>query len=105
MNQSELIAKIAEATELTRAAAGAALEAMVHAIIDAAAAGEAVHVSGFGIFAVTKRPARRGRNPRTGESIEIAASNALRFRAGKTVEDALNPPAPTATGKQKRRSR
>jgi DNA-binding protein HU-beta len=94
MNQSELIEKVAQATELTHAAAGQAIKAIVKAIVAAVSAGEAVRVSGLGSFAVTKRPARLGRNPRTGETIAIAASNALRFHAGKTVKDALNPPAP-----------
>jgi DNA-binding protein HU-beta len=94
MNQSELIEKVAQATGLTHAAAGQAVKAIVQAIVDAVSAGEAVRVSGLGSFAVTKRPARHGRNPRTGESIAIEASNALRFHAGKTVKDALNPPAP-----------
>ena len=67
---------------------------MVNAVLDALLAGEAVRVSGLGVFNVAARPAREGRNPRTGESIEIAASKAVRFHAGKAVKDALNPPAP-----------
>jgi DNA-binding protein HU-beta len=94
MNQSELIEKVVQATELTHAAAGQAVKAIVKAIVAAVSAGEAVRVSGLGSFAVTKRPARLGRNPRTGETIAIAASNGLRFHAGKTVKDALNPRAP-----------
>jgi DNA-binding protein HU-beta len=74
---------------------------MVQAIVDAVSAGEAVRVSGFGSFAVTKRAARPGRNRWTGESIPIAASNALRFHAGKTVKDALNPPAPLKVPRRK----
>src|ERR1700730_14618825 len=93
MNQSELIEKVAQTTELSQAAAGQAVKAVVNAIFDALVAGEAVRVSGVGIFDVAARPAREGRNPRTGESIEIAASKAVRFHAGKAVKEALNPPA------------
>jgi nucleoid DNA-binding protein len=64
-------------------------------------AGEAVRVSGLGVFNVAARPAREGRNPRTGESIEIAASKAVRFHAGKAVKDALNPPTPKAAPRKK----
>ena len=94
MNQSELIEKVAQATELTQAAAGQAVKAVVKAILDALSAGEAIRVSGLGTFDVAARPARQGRNPRTGETIAIAASNAVRFHAGKAVKDALNPPPP-----------
>ena len=94
MNQSELIEKVAQATELNQATAGQAVKAVVNAVLDALLAGEAVRVSGLGVFNVAARPAREGRNPRTGESIEIAASKAVRFHAGKAVKDALNPPTP-----------
>jgi DNA-binding protein HU-beta len=92
MNYSELIEKVVEATELDRAAADQTVKAVVKAILDALAAGETVRVSGLGIFNVAARPARQGRNPRTGETVAIAASNAVRFRASKTVKVALNPP-------------
>jgi DNA-binding protein HU-beta len=92
MNQSELIEKVAQATELDQAAAGQAVKAVVNAILDALSAGEEVRVAGFGVFDVAARPARQGRNPRTGETIAIAASKAVRFHAGKSVKDALNPP-------------
>ena len=65
---------------------------MVNAILVGLLAGEAVDVSGLGIFNAATRPAREGRNTRTGETIEIAASKAVRFHAGKGVKDALNPP-------------
>jgi DNA-binding protein HU-beta len=100
--QSELIEKVAQATELNLAAAGQAVKAVVNAILDALLAGEAVRVSGLGIFNVAARPARQGRNPQTGESIEIAASKAVRFHAGKAVKDALNPP--TAKGARRKKS-
>ncbi len=96
MNQSELIEKVAQTTELNQATAGQAVKAVVNAVLDALLAGEAVRVSGLGVFNVAARPAREERNPRTGESIEIAASKAVRFRAGKAVKDALNPPTPKA---------
>ena len=92
MNQSELIEKVARATELNQAAAGQAVKAVVNTILDSLAAGEAVRVSGLGTFNVTERPARQGRNPQSGETIKIAASRAVRFHAGKAVKDALNPP-------------
>jgi DNA-binding protein HU-beta len=90
MNQSELIEKVAQATQLDQAAAGQAVKAVVNAILDALVAGDAVRVSGLGIFNVAARPAREGRNPQTGEAIQIAASKAVRFHAGKAVKDALN---------------
>src|SRR6516165_2272942 len=92
MNQSELIEKVARAAELNQVAAGQALKAVVNAIRDSLAAGEAVRVSGLGTFNVASRPARKGRNPQSGETIKIAASKAVRFHAGKAVKDALNPP-------------
>src|ERR1700737_270150 len=91
MNQSELIEKVAQATELNQATAGQAVKAVVNAIFDALLAGEAVRVSGLGIFNVAARPAREGRNPRTGETIEIAASKAVRFHAGKAVKGGVDP--------------
>jgi DNA-binding protein HU-beta len=92
MNQTELIEKIALATELNQRAAGQALKAVVNAILDSLVAGDGVRVSGFGTFNVAARPAREGRNPQSGETIKIAASKGVRFRAGKAVKDALNPP-------------
>ena len=101
MNQSELIEKVAQATELNQAVAGQAVKAAVNSILDALVAGEAVRVSGLGIFNVAARPARQGRNPRTGESIEIAAGKAVRFHAGKALKDALNPPIPEGAPRKK----
>src|SRR5215471_11364079 len=86
MNQSELIEKVAQASELNQAAAGRAVKAVVNAILDALVAGDAVRVSGLGIFNVAARPARQGRNPQTGEAIQIAASKAVQFHAGKAVK-------------------
>src|SRR5215471_348303 len=69
-----------------------AVKTVVNAILDALIAGDAVRVSGLGTFNVAERPAREGRNPQSGETIQIAASKAVRFHAGKAVKDALNPP-------------
>jgi DNA-binding protein HU-beta len=99
--QSELIEKVAQATELNQAAAGQAVKAVVNAVLDALLAGEAVRVSGLGIFNVAARPARQGRNPQTGETIQIAATKAVRFHAGKAVKDALNPPTPKGARRKK----
>src|ERR1700749_4674419 len=101
MNQSELIEKVGQETELNQTAAGQAVKAVVNAILDALVAGDAVRVSGLGTFNVAARPAREGRNPQTGETIQIAASKAVRFHAGKAVKDALNPPAPKAAPRNK----
>jgi DNA-binding protein HU-beta len=92
MNQSELIERVAQATELNQAAASQAVKAVVYAILDGLLAGDAVRVSGLGVFNVAARAARQGRNPQTGETIQIAATKAVRFHAGKAVRDALNPP-------------
>ena len=92
MNQSELIEKVAQATELNPRLAGQAVKAVVAAILDSLSAGEAVRVSGLGTFNVAERAARDGRNPRNGETINIPASKVVRFHAGKAVKDVLNPP-------------
>jgi DNA-binding protein HU-beta len=92
MNQSELIEKVARATELNPRLAGQAVKAVVAVILDSLAAGEAVRFPGLGTFNVAARPARDGRNPRSGETIRIPASKAVRFHAGKAVKDVLNPP-------------
>src|SRR5271169_3850241 len=83
MNQSELIEKVAQTTELNQAAVGQAVKAIVNAILDALVAGEPVRVPGLGSFDVAARPAREGRNPQTGEAIQIAASKAVRPRQSK----------------------
>ncbi|MCR4875885.1 MAG: HU family DNA-binding protein [Clostridiales bacterium] len=89
MNKQELITKIAE-TGLTRKEAGAALDAAVAAISDALSSGESVTLVGFGTFGVKERAAREGRNPRTGETVKIAASKAPYFKAGKGLKDKVN---------------
>ncbi len=90
MNKSELIDAIAESAGLTKADAGSALDATVGAITSALQRGQSVSLVGFGTFTVRHRAARTGRNPRTGESITIKASNNPAFKAGKALKDAVN---------------
>lgn len=90
MNKSELISAIASKSELSKAAATRALNAMLEIIEDAAADGESVALIGFGTFEPRDRPARSGRNPRTGEPIEIPAAKSLAFVCGKSLRDRLN---------------
>lgn len=90
MNKSELIAEVAEKTGLTKKDAEAAVKAVVDTITDAMIQGDKVQLVGFGTFEVRERAARFGRDPRTGESMEIAASKAPAFKAGKGLKDAVN---------------
>ena len=82
MNKSELIDAMAEAADIPKAAAGRALDGLMDAITVALKDGDAVSLIGFGTFAVKERAARSGRNPRTGETIEIGASRIPAFKAG-----------------------
>ena len=90
MTKSDIVGRICEAADVNRATATAALDAALAAISDALKAGENVQLVGFGTFAVNKRAARTGRNPRTGEELKIAASNVPVFKAGKGLKDAVN---------------
>jgi DNA-binding protein HU-beta len=90
VNKNELIDVIAAEADLPKAAAGRALDAAIGAITDQLAKGESVAIVGFGTFAVKPRAAREGRNPRTGETIKIAASNTPSFKPGKGLKDAVN---------------
>ena len=90
MNKRELVEAVAGGTGMSRSAVAEALDAVLEAVAASLAAGEAVSVPGFGTFEVRERGARTGRNPRTGEAIEIAASRAPAFRAGKALRDRLN---------------
>jgi DNA-binding protein HU-beta len=90
MNTSEIADQIATEQGLTKAAAKQAIETVVTAIINAAAKGDEISLSGFGKFKVTSRAAREGRNPATGATIKIAASKKLSFTPAKAVKDALN---------------
>lgn len=90
VNKSELIDVIASAADLPKASAGRALDAMVDGVTDAMRKGDQVALVGFGTFSVKHRAARTGRNPQTGESIEIKASNVPSFKPGKALKDAVN---------------
>ena len=90
MNKTELIAAIAESSNLTKADSSRALEATINAITDSLASNEPVTLIGFGTFEVRDRAARSGRNPRTGEAILIKASKNPAFKAGKALKDAVN---------------
>ena len=89
MNKTELIAAAAERCGMTKKDTEKALNAALDAITAALVSGDKVQVSGFGIFEVKEREARMGRNPHTGEPMEIAASRAPAFKASKTLKDAL----------------
>ena len=91
MNKSELIDAIATSADLPKASAGRALDAVVDSITDALKKGDQVSLVGFGTFAVKHRSARSGRNPQTGATIEIKATNVPGFKAGKALKDAVNP--------------
>ena len=90
MNRNELAAQVAAETSTTGAAAERMVGAVFSAIGDALARAEPVAIAGFGKFAVRSRAARRGRNPRTGEPVDIAASRATSFKAAKALRDAVN---------------
>jgi len=90
MNKSELIERMAEQAGISKAAAGAALDAATEAIKTTLKKGGSVTLVGFGAFTVTKRAARTGRNPKTGDPIKIKASKAPKFSPGKPFKDALN---------------
>ena len=94
MNKSELVDALSDATGMTKAEAGRALDALFSPdegiIASAMKKGQRVQVTGFGTFESRHRKAREGRNPQTGETIQIAASNTPAFKAGKGLKDALN---------------
>ena len=90
MNKTELIDAIAAAADLPKASAGRALDAVVDSITETLAKGDQVSLVGFGTFAVRHRAAREGRNPQTGATIQIKASNVPGFKAGKALKDAVN---------------
>jgi Bacterial nucleoid DNA-binding protein len=90
MNKAELIAKIAEKSNLTKKDSEVALNATIESIQDALKKGEKVQLVGFGSFEVTKRAQRKGRNPQTGEEMKIPAAKAPKFRAGKALKELVN---------------
>lgn len=89
MTKSELIDKMAEAADISKVAAGKALGAVLDGVKVSLKKGQKVSLVGFGTFSVTKRKARKGRNPKTGETIKIAAAKVPKFTAGKGLKDAI----------------
>jgi len=90
MNKTEIIEAMADSADISKAAAGRALDGMVEAIVNSMKQGEQVSLVGFGTFTVRERAAREGRNPQTGQTIQIKASKMPSFKAGKGLKDALN---------------
>ena len=90
MNKSELIDAVAASADISKAAAGRAVDGMVEAVTAALKADDQVTLIGFGTFMVRERAARTGRNPRTGETIQIKAAKTPAFKAGKALKDAVN---------------
>ncbi|MCD7882785.1 MAG: HU family DNA-binding protein [Lachnospiraceae bacterium] len=90
MNKTELIAAIAEKTELSKKDAEKAVKAFTEVVEEQLKSGEKVQMVGFGTFEVSTRPEREGRNPQTGETMTIAASKTPKFKAGKALKDAVN---------------
>lgn len=90
MNKTELVAAIAENAEISKVNAEKALKAFTEVVAAELKKGEKVQLVGFGTFDVLERPARQGRNPRTGKSMKIKASKAPKFKAGKALKDAIN---------------
>ena len=90
MNKAELVAAIAEKTELSKKDSEKALKAFIDVVTEELIKGEKVSLIGFGTFEVSERAAREGRNPQSGEPMKIAASKAPKFKAGKALKDMVN---------------
>lgn len=90
MNKTELVSSVAEKTELTKKDAEKAVNALFASIEEALAKGDKVQLVGFGTFEVRERAARKGRNPQTGEEIEISAAKLPAFKAGKSLRDVVS---------------
>ncbi len=90
MNKTELVDAVAQGADISKAAATRAVDSMFDAISDALKKGDQVTLVGFGTFSVRERAARTGRNPRTGDTINIPASKTPGFKAGKALKDAVN---------------
>ncbi len=90
MNKNELVAALAEKTSMKKTEVEKVLKAFTETVTDELKKGEKIQLVGFGTFEVAERPAREGRNPRTGETMKIAASKAPKFKAGKALKDAVN---------------
>ena len=90
MNKNDLIASVASAADLSKADAGSAVDAVLDAISNGLSQGDEIRLVGFGTFSVANRAATTGRNPRTGEPIQIPASKQPKFKAGKALKQAVN---------------
>lgn len=90
MTLDDLSSSVATATGMKKTEAAKAVSAVLGGIQDALSKGEKVSITGFGVFEVSERPEREGRNPQTGASIKIAASKAVKFKPGKGMKDAIN---------------
>ena len=90
MNKNDLVKSVADATTMSSADAARAVDGVFDAITNSLKGGEEVRLVGFGSFSVVKRKATTGRNPRTGEAINIPASNQPKFKAGKALKEAVN---------------
>jgi len=90
VNKQELIENIAASADITKAAAGRALDSMIDSITNSLTKGDSVVLVGFGTFSVRDRAARMGRNPQTGEEIQIKAARVPAFKAGKALKDSVN---------------
>jgi len=90
LNKQELIDNMADSADISKAAAGRALDAMISSISGALKKGDSLTLVGFGTFSVRSRAARSGRNPKTGETIQIKAAKVPAFKAGKALKDAVN---------------
>ena len=90
MNKSELVEKVAKSADMSKAAAERAINSTVETITKGLKKGGMITLVGFGTFYVSKRAARKGRNPQTGEQIKIKAAKVPKFRAGKALKDAVN---------------
>ena len=90
MNKTELVAAVAEKSEISKKDSEKALKAFVDVVTEQLKAGDKVQLVGFGTFEVSERAAREGRNPQTGKTMKIAACKAPKFKAGKALKDAIN---------------
>ncbi|HJC64621.1 MAG TPA: HU family DNA-binding protein [Candidatus Blautia merdavium] len=90
MNRTELVAAMAEKTQLSKKDADAALKAFIDVVSEELKKGEKIQLVGFGTFEVSERAAREGRNPQTGETMTISASKSPKFKAGKALKDLVN---------------
>jgi len=90
LNKNDLIAKVADSADISKADAGKAVDAVFESVTGELSGGGDVRLVGFGTFSVAQRKATKGRNPRTGEEIDIPASKQPKFKAGKGLKDAVN---------------